>query len=149
MTQKYTGLNYLQCGLSPTSDCFLHSPWWKFHFYYFQFYVIPKIKQLYWRNSLNKWNVCGWLYSASKKIIFISEKRKKQNTNLSGCYLMPTYPISYGKVKFMFKEIKKMRTCQDALELSPIPPEQRRSAMNDEHFSLQRINPLITWNMIQ
>lgn len=46
-----------------------------------------------------------------KKIVFISEKRKKQkSTNLSGCYLMPTYPISYGKVKFMFKEIKKMRT---------------------------------------
>lgn len=60
---------------------------------------------------------------------------------------MPTYPISYGKVKFMFKEIKKMRTWQDALELSSIPPEQR-SAMNDEHFSLQRINPLITQNMI-
>lgn len=77
MTQKYTGLNYLQHGLSPTSDCFLHSPWWKFHFCYFHFYVIPKIKELYWRNSLNKWNVSGWLYSASKKIIFISEKRKK------------------------------------------------------------------------
>lgn len=134
MTQKYTDLNYLQCGPSPTSD-FLHSPWQKFHFCYFQFYVIPKMKELYWRSSLNKWHGCGWLYSASKKIIFISEKRRKQNTNLSGCYLMPTYPISYGKVKFMFKEIKKMRTWQDALELSSIPPEQR-NAMNDEHFSL-------------
>lgn len=149
MTQKYTGLNYLQCGPSPTSDCFLHSPWWKFNFCYFQFYAIPKMKELYWRNSVNKWNGCGWLYSASKKIIFISEKRKNpKSTNLSGCYLMPTYPISSGKVKFMFKEKKKMRTWQDALELSSIPPEQRRSAMNDECFSLQRINPLITWNMI-
>lgn len=45
-----------------------------------------------------------------KRLSLFLRKEKKKTTNLSGCYLMPTYPISYGKVKFMFKQIKKMKT---------------------------------------
>lgn len=51
----------------------LHDEFCKVHFCYFwlpqvsQFYVICKMKDSYWRNSMNKWDDCGWLCFASIK----------------------------------------------------------------------------------
>lgn len=73
-------------------------------------------------------------------VICVSDKKKKKSI-----WLLPNAPLSnfFWKSKDHGARNKKMRTWQDALELSSILPEERRFAMNDEHFSSQRINECI------